>query len=145
MGSPSYWRYTRLAGPTVTPARLALTGPSCFRVSFSCLSALTRFVRAPTPKGDRHEICHLHCRNSDACRGSRRLCGPVLPALWLPADLLLSVRLQLSSELQLLSRRIWLLSDPLRLRIDWLRIDWRLLPQLQQRNTLRSAGYFYPC
>src|ERR1700730_9011778 len=119
MGSPSYWRYTRLAGPTVTPARLALTGPSCFRVSFSCLSALTRFVRAPTPKGDRHEICHLHCRNSDACRGSRRLCGPVLPALWLPADLLLSV------QLQQLPRRTRLLSDPLRLRIDW-----RLLPQL---------------
>ena len=41
----------------------------------------------------------LRCRNSDAC--SRRLCGPVLPALWLLAELLLSVRLQLSSKLQL--------------------------------------------
>jgi hypothetical protein len=95
-------------------------------------------VRAPAPEGDRHERCQLHCRNSDTCRGSRRLCGSVLPALWLLVDLLPSVRLQLSSELQLLSSRIRLLSGPLRLRVDW-----RLLPQLQ-RNTLRSAGYVYP-
>jgi hypothetical protein len=41
-----------------------------------------RQERGLTPKGDRHEICQLHCRNSDACRGSRRLRGPVLtPAL----------------------------------------------------------------
>jgi len=47
-----------------------------------------------------------------------------VPWLWLLARLRLSV--ELSSELWLLSSRIWHLSDPLRLRIDW------RLPQLQR-------------
>jgi hypothetical protein len=46
------------------------------------------------------EICQLHCRNSDACRRSRRLWGPLLPALWLLAKLRLSV--ELPSELMAL-------------------------------------------
>ncbi len=43
------------------------------------LAAHATFGRKLTPKGDRHEICRLHCRNSDARRGSRRLCGPYYP------------------------------------------------------------------
>jgi hypothetical protein len=88
-----------------------------------------RQERGLTPKGDCHEICQLHCRNSDAC--SRRLCGPVLPALWLLAELLLSVRLKLSGDLQLSGELQ--LSGQLQLFVQLQQID-RLGSQLQRNS-----------
>jgi hypothetical protein len=84
--------------PKISGIDLLVNSPGLAR--FSRGTHNVRRERGLTPKGDCHEICQLHCRNSDACRGSRRLCGPVQPALWLLADLL-SVRLQLSGDPQL--------------------------------------------
>ena len=54
------------------------------------------------------KICQLRCRNSDVCRGSRRLWEPVLPALWLLARLLPTAQLRLlpAAQLQLLLARL---------------------------------------
>ena len=65
--------------PKISGIDLLVNSPGLARFSRGTRNA--RQERRLTPKGDRHEICQLHCRNSDACRGSRRLCGPVLPAL----------------------------------------------------------------